>query len=59
MITSFQSDDSEHLRLLADWFDQQQGLEWSDKGFEIQNDLRRIADTIEEQSLKQTDSARS
>ena len=48
MNETFQPGDADHLRLFADWFDQEQGMgRWRDKGFEVQSDLRRIADTIE------------
>jgi hypothetical protein len=41
--------DAEKLRTLADWFDLQDSKVWKDSGEEVQKDLRRIADRLEQQ----------
>ena len=48
MKTSNEMSDSDKLRLLANWFDKEQKHRWSDKGAGVQNDLRRIANELEE-----------
>lgn len=46
--------DSEKLRLLADWFDMKyEGIDQTD---EVQNDLRRIADKLEQREDDQLNS---
>lgn len=39
--------DSQRLRLLADWFDQEQKRRWNAGDVEVQSDLRRISDRLD------------
>jgi len=46
-ISKFKTDDADNLRLLARWFDsEQEKKRWNTDSFDVQIDLKRIADTI-------------